>query len=500
MSRSKKIYALLGVLLVVCLAVFGVSKYEERKEQIKNSDEIILEIAGDEVTSLSWEYKGESGEEALAFHKEEKWTYDEDEAFPVDEEKIAGLLEQFEQFGVSFMIENVEDFGQYGLDDPVCTIKLEAGDKAYEIQLGDYSAMDSERCVSIGDGNVYLVKHDPFEDFEVTIRDMILNDKIPEFSNVAEIQLAGAENYSVTYEEESSHTYNKSDVYFSTQEGTVCPLDTSNVNSYLQTVRDLELTDYVSYDATEEELAEYGLDNPELAVTVRYTVGDADNEDGKSEDEAQNSDSKEPDTFTLYVSRDAITKEADAQKAVETEETAEKEEEKEETVDEENTEEIPAYVRVGDSKIIYQISESNYQALMDASYNTLRHQEILPADIKDITQLDISLDGVNYTITSETENEETIWYYQEKEIDVSELKSTLMLLVADGFTDENPNQKQEAALTVYLNNENFPKVQIELYRYDGSRCLAVVDGKPLAFVGRSSVVDLIEAVNGIVLD
>lgn len=500
MSRSKKIYALLGVLLVVCLAVFGVSKYEERKEQIKNSDEIILEIAGDEVTSLSWEYKGESGEEALAFHKEEKWTYDEDEAFPVDEEKIAGLLEQFEQFGVSFMIENVEDFGQYGLDDPVCTIKLEAGDKAYEIQLGDYSAMDSERYVSIGDGNVYLVKHDPFEDFEVTIRDMILNDKIPEFSNVAEIQLAGAENYSVTYEEESSHTYNKSDVYFSTQEGTVCPLDTSNVNSYLQTVRDLELTDYVSYDATEEELAEYGLDNPELAVTVRYTVGDADNEDGKSEDEAQNSDSKEPDTFTLYVSRDAITKEADAQKAVETEETAEKEEEKEETVDEENTEEIPAYVRVGDSKIIYQISESNYQALMDASYNTLRHQEILPADIKDITQLDISLDGVNYTITSETENEETIWYYQEKEIDVSELKSTLMLLVADGFTDENPNQKQEVALTVYLNNENFPKVQIELYRYDGSRCLAVVDGKPLAFVGRSSVVDLIEAVNGIVLD
>lgn len=309
MSRSKKIYALLGVLLVVCLAVFGVSKYEERKEQIKNSDEIILEVAGDEVSSLSWEYKGENGEEALAFHKEEKWTYDEDEAFPVDEEKMAGLLKQFEQFGVSFMIENVEDFGQYGLDDPVCTIKLEAGDKAYEIQLGDYSTMDSERYVSIGDGNVYLVKHDPFEDFEVTIRDMILNDKIPEFSNVAEIQFAGAENYSVTYEEESSHTYNKSDVYFSTQEGTVCPLDTSNVNSYLQTVRDLELTDYVSYDATEEELAEYGLDDPELAVTVRYTVEDADN--GKEEG-TQNNDGKESDTFTLYVSRDAIIKESDA--------------------------------------------------------------------------------------------------------------------------------------------------------------------------------------------
>lgn len=52
MSRSKKIYVLLGVLLVVCLATFGVSRFKEHKEQIKNSDEIILEIASDDVTSF----------------------------------------------------------------------------------------------------------------------------------------------------------------------------------------------------------------------------------------------------------------------------------------------------------------------------------------------------------------------------------------------------------------------------------------------------------------
>ena len=160
MSRSKKIYALLGVLLVLCLAVFGVSRYEERKEQIKNSDEIILEVADDQVSSLSWEYEGENGKETLAFHKDNGWIYDEDEAFPVDEEKMAALLEQFEQFGVSFIIENVEDFGQYGLDDPICTIELGTEDKTYEILLGDYSTMDSQRYVSIGDGNVYLVKQD----------------------------------------------------------------------------------------------------------------------------------------------------------------------------------------------------------------------------------------------------------------------------------------------------------------------------------------------------
>ena len=37
------------------------------------------------------------------------------------------------------------------------------------------------------------------------------------------------------------------------------------------------------------------------------------------------------------------------------------------------------------------------------------------------------------------------------------------------------------------------------YRYDGNKCLAVVDGEPVSLVDRSHVVDLIEAVNAIVL-
>lgn len=37
-----------------------------------------------------------------------------------------------------------------------------------------------------------------------------------------------------------------------------------------------------------------------------------------------------------------------------------------------------------------------------------------------------------------------------------------------------------------------------LYRYDGSLCLAEVDGNPVSLVERSHVVDLIEAVRAIV--
>ena len=56
MNRSKKIYALLGVLLVACAATFAVARTEEHKEQIRNSDEIILELPSDSVRTLSWEF------------------------------------------------------------------------------------------------------------------------------------------------------------------------------------------------------------------------------------------------------------------------------------------------------------------------------------------------------------------------------------------------------------------------------------------------------------
>ena len=41
---------------------------------------------------------------------------------------------------------------------------------------------------------------------------------------------------------------------------------------------------------------------------------------------------------------------------------------------------------------------------------------------------------------------------------------------------------------------------MEFYRYDGNYCLAVVDGEPVSLVERSDVVDLVEAVNTIILN
>ena len=463
MKRTKRIYALLGVLVVISMFTLFVSKREEKKEQIKNSDEIILEIQKDDVKSLSWKYNSET----LAFHKDDTWLYDDDESFPVSEDKINELLALFEAFGASFTIEDVEDYGQYGLDNPICTIDLATEEKEYEILLGDYSKMDSERYVSIGDGNVYLVKEDPLDSFDQTLSDMIENDEIPSFEQVESVQFEGEQSYAITYEENSTATYDDDDVYFIKEDDKELPLDTERVESYLSTISSLSTADYVTYNATQKELKTYGLDDPELSVTVDYT---AKNEDGE---EAE-------DTFVLHISRDP--------------------KEKKSAKEDSEEEDITAYMRVGDSNIIYKLSGTDYETLMDCSYNDMRHLEVLWADFSDIEQIDLSLEGEDYTIKTKKKGDDIIYYYKDEEIEIDEMQSALTALEADEFTQEEPTQKEEISMVVHLDNENFKEVTIQLYRYDGSHCLAVVNGEPVSLVNRNLVVTFIEAVNAIVLD
>jgi hypothetical protein len=165
--------------------------------------------------------------------------------------------------------------------------------------------------------------------------------------------------------------------------------------------------------------------------------------------------------------------------------------------DSEESEDVTAYARVGESKIIYELTADDYKALTAYTYNDLRHSEIIPAELKNIIQVDITLDGSDYTFTA---GDDDTWYYGEEELDSEDLTSALTALSAESFTEEEASDKEEISFTVHLNVAGNPTVQIALYRYDGSDCIAVIDGEPIALVARSQVVDLIEAVNAIVLD
>lgn len=467
MKRAKRMKILLGILVVVSVMAFAVLHYEEKQEDIKNTDEIILQIESDTVSSLSWQYDNTS----LSFHKDDSWIYDNDDAFPVDAEKIDSLLSYFSNMDADFVIEDPTDIDQYGLDDPSCSIHITTDNSEYDIDLGDYSTMDAQRYVSIGDGNVYLVNSDPLSAFEVELSDMINNDDIPSFNQVESISFSGSQNYDVVYKaysDDSAETICSDDVYYRKDADTLLPLDTENVEQYLETVSGMSQDTYVTYNASDEELATYGLDDPELTISIEYMDSD-DEESGMK-------------NYVLQISRDSATK-AENNSA-------------DENSDEDK---MTAYARIGDSKIIYEISETSYDALMAASYNDLRHKNLFSGSFSDVTQLDAEMDGTTYSIEIETDGDEKKYTFNGNDIDITSIQSALESLNATTFTEEEPTQEKELSLTIHLNRSSLSSVELVFYRYDGENCLAVVDGTPTALVARDSVVDLIEAINSVVL-
>ena len=484
MKRAKKLYILLGVLVLACIATFVLTRMEDEKEQIKASGETILSLDSSAVTSLSWQYDDES----LAFHKDETWLWDDDDSFPVSEDKINELLGVFEDLGAAFTIEDVEDYGQYGLDEPSCTIDIQAGEDSYQIELGDFSQMDSQRYLSLGDGNVYLVTSDPMELYEVTLEDMIENDTVPALDSVSLISIQGPDDYEISYDDESHDSPCEDDVYFTQLNGSVLPLDTYRVESYLDVLESLQLDEYATYNADNVFLESYGLDDPELSLAVDYSYEDEDGQEASG-------------SFSLVMSRspeDRAAAEAEEEQAAE----AEAEEELEE--DDEDEVQIPAYLRVGDSQIIYVISQDKYEALMEAARDNLRHTEVFTADFEQLTGIDVSLEGEDYALScqkAEDEDEDDLWLYDEEQFNVNALQSAIEGLRSVSFTDEKAasDAKEEISLSLYLDNEYFPQIDIAFYRYDGSNCLCLVDGSPVSLVSRAVVVELIEAVNAIVL-
>ena len=127
--------------------------------------------------------------------------------------------------------------------------------------------MDEQRYLSIGDGKVYLVNHDPLDEFDAVLRDMILDDTIPEFDAAERIKFSGSENYTILRDEDGKSLC-ADDSYFTDGQ----PLDTDNVETFLSAIQSLSLTNYVSYHVTDEELAAFGLNGPELTIKIAYST------------------------------------------------------------------------------------------------------------------------------------------------------------------------------------------------------------------------------------
>ena len=324
---------LLGVLAALIVTLIIVTNTQKKKEDIKVSGEIILTVNEANAKSISWN----SEENNYAFHRgpDGKWVYDKDAEFPVSQDEVGDVFNLFRNLKAAFVIEHVTDFAQYGLKDPVSVVSInttertedlnsketqprgeasaEGEEHTIEIHIGAFSVMDQQRYISIGDGNVYLVKDDPYKTLNVPEKLMIQNDRIPYFYNIYSANVVTKnDSWTIGYDLENykEFSYARDDYYYLEKGGQKYMLDPNVSLKYFTGIVNTTLENYVNYKVREDELGQYGLDKPEYIMDLHTYVK---NNDGT----VTNID------FRLLISRDPALIARDGKEAAEGEEAPE---------------------------------------------------------------------------------------------------------------------------------------------------------------------------------
>lgn len=442
MNRQKKLLILVGVLVALCAVIAIVSGVQKHIDSISTIDEEIVAADPDALTAVSWTKDGKS----LSFTKADGvWQDGSDAAFPVDQDKMADFLAHFESVHASFRIDDVEDFAQYGLADPSCTITLTGPDGDTVLSLGDFSTMDQKRYVTLGDGTVYLIDDDLAE-YAATDRDeMMRQDLIPDYDTLDGIVATGETAFTVEHRPDEDLCYTDAYEYYLNENGSYEPLDSDKVEGLVDTLNGLDRSDYATYTADSATLGDYGLDAPALTFTVTTTLDDA------------------QESHALAFGQDGDGNH---------------------------------YLCMDDSPIVYRVDADAYtDDVAAAGYDTLRPDEVLALNWDDVKSIDFTIDDATYT----AEKSGDTWKIDGTEVTFDDVSSAIDALSINTFNSETPAKKQEIAFTVHLDNDAYPELTVALYQYDGENCLAQLDGETLGLLDRSLAVDLTEAVNAIAL-
>lgn len=174
-KQSKQLLILLGVLVVLAAAFFGLKQYNkvqsEKETEAADADEIVVDEAEEDIIRLTYDYEGET----YSFEKEEDtWYYTEDRSVSIAQSFIRNLVYAVAPLEAEQKIENVTDMSQYGLGDSERTIQFETAGTSYIFEIGNYNDVTDVYYISkLSENTVYAVQQGTITVFDKTLEDLI---------------------------------------------------------------------------------------------------------------------------------------------------------------------------------------------------------------------------------------------------------------------------------------------------------------------------------------
>lgn len=466
MKRQKRLIVLSGV-LVVCVAGAVVISRIDFEEKMTGTETTIVDVDSADITKLSWNYEDE-----VSFTREDdEWKYGSDDKMAVDQELLDEIAENLSNITSDKMVEEVQSLGVYGLSEPQYNITVETEDETYEIAVGDETFSDGEVYISIGDDYVYLTDAGLIDDISYSLLDCVQKEEIPEMESISSVSVNNEDTLDIVYAEDSGYCYSDAYTYYLKDGESYQNLDNENTELMFTTMSEFAWEECVDYYAEDSELNSYGLDEPDAEVSIVYTPAE-------EEDDSEDADSDEQ-TFSYEV----------------------------------GTADGAYYAKLTDSNIVYSISEDVYNAAVDAAYDELKPDEVVLLDWDTVDSVEIELDGNVYTVDIESnEDDEYTYTFGDSEIEFQDVLDQLSdITIPEESTEDDEtsvpeeepalsNNKTELSLTFHRNTEEYSTVEVVFYQYNGSYCIAALNGDELNYVDRSAVVNLKEAVNSVILD
>lgn len=226
MNKQKRLFIILVVVLIVCLAGYmGLLHYNKYKSDDLESESTSVEalsIESSTVRSFSFDINGEqytfsrgqaAGDESIEDYTEEaeesissgtdstegsessetessetedvQWVCDNDPELKLNTSKITTMLGCITSITASEKFDADTDVSDFGFDTPQNTITMTTDDNTYTIVVGAKNAMLSQYYIKVND-DVYLSSTTIPSQFAVTLDDLIQSDDSEDTETTAE--------------------------------------------------------------------------------------------------------------------------------------------------------------------------------------------------------------------------------------------------------------------------------------------------------------------------
>lgn len=449
MKRNRKVFAFVAALAVLIgawlLAEDMAGRFERRDEPVETTEPIRL-FAGQasDIRGLAWSYAGETVE--LVWDEDrDVWAKAGDRDCPIDQAAVRPLVEAAANVKALMAISRVLDFAQYGLETPILTLTVTTGERAVTYELGNQTLIGEYYLRMDGENTVYTETGVLVPAFQVLLEDILYVESAPE--DIAAVTSLAVDTdvacFELVWQEEASDTWYGGvyNWFLRTEDGEPSPLETAQAETLYGLVTGVEFVRCVGWH--EEDLALYGLEEPQGTVVLTYRTEAGDTE-----------------TFELTFGdyKDGCV-----------------------------------YVKTGNSPSVYLAMGTALDRLMYPDWESMVPRSVCPVDMAEVTAVEVTVGGHTYDIQRHTEilesvdangdivAEETVYYVSNGwTLDASAAEQWFDSAAELSAVSVAPNaegREKRLSIVFYRDSEMWPEVTMEIWSYDSRHSLCAVNGE-----------------------